>query len=100
MNAKKWTIGIVVSFFFSMLTAGAGLSAGMKWQAFIAVFCAAAVTNLGAYLMKHPVESIIEESESRSKSTAPDGSTRQVDVKVHTETPVASAPLGGLPPQE
>ena len=86
MNSKKWRIGLAVSLFFSLLTAGAGLSAGMKWQAFIAVFCAAAVTNLGAYLMKHPVESIVEESESTSTTTRPDGTVKKTETTSKTTT--------------
>ena len=58
MNAKKWRIGFAVSLLYALLTAGAGLTAGMGWQAFLAVFCASAVTQLSAYLMKHPVEAI------------------------------------------
>lgn len=61
MTWKKWTVGIIVTVIFSLLTAGAGLSQGMSWQAFTAVLCTALLTNLGAYLMKHPVEQVDDE---------------------------------------
>lgn len=100
MNSKKWRIGFVVALVLSLLTAGAGLAAGMQWQAFVAVFCAAAVSNLGAYLMKHPVESIVEETASSTLTTARDGSTRQVDTLTKTTTPVAAAPPEMPPPYD
>lgn len=58
MNMKKWKIGLVVAVVFGLLSGGAGLAAGMSWQAFVAVLCTSLATHLGAYLMKHPVESI------------------------------------------
>lgn len=90
MNSKKWRIGFVVALVLSLLTAGAGLAAGMQWQAFVAVFCAAAVSNLGAYLMKHPVESIVEETASSTLTTARDGSTKQTETSTKTTTPVGT----------
>lgn len=60
LSWKKWVIGLSVAILFGLLTAGAGLVAGMQWQAFVAVLCASLATNLGAYLMKHPVESVEE----------------------------------------
>ena len=61
MNYKKWKIGFSVSIIFGLLTAGAGLAAGMTWQAFVAVLCTSLVTQLAAYLMKHPVEDISDD---------------------------------------
>ena len=61
MNYKKWKIGFTVSIIFGLLTAGAGLAAGMTWQAFVAVLCTSLVTQLAAYLMKHPVEDISDD---------------------------------------
>ena len=58
MNLKKWKIGLTVACLLGGLTAGAGLVAGMQWQAFVAVLCTSLATHLGAYLMKHPIESI------------------------------------------
>jgi hypothetical protein len=66
MTWKKWTVGIIVTVVFSLLTAGAGLSQGMSWQAFTAVLCTALLTNLGAYLMKHPVEAVGDEEGEHS----------------------------------
>jgi len=42
----------------SALVAGAGLADGMTWHQFVAVFSAAALTHMGAFLKDHPVESI------------------------------------------
>jgi flagellar motor component MotA len=58
MKLKKWKIGLIVAVVFGLLTAGSGLVAGMQWQAFVAVLCTSLVTQLAAYLMKHPVEEI------------------------------------------
>lgn len=58
MNKKKWTVGIIVAVTFGLLSAGAGVAVGMTWQAFVAVLCTSLGTHLGAYLMKHPVDSV------------------------------------------
>lgn len=58
MKMRKWKIGFRVALLTGFLTAGAGLVAGISWQAFVAVLCMALLTNLGSYLMKHPVETI------------------------------------------
>lgn len=58
INWKAWRLGLAVSLLLSLLVAGAGLTEGMSWRAFTAVFCAAAVTHLGAFLYRHPVEEI------------------------------------------
>lgn len=58
MSWRRWKIGLVVTVILSLLVAGAGLTVGMKWQAFVAVFCAACVTHFGSFLKDHPVESI------------------------------------------
>ncbi len=58
MNKRKWIIGFVIAVVFGFLSAGAGLVGDMGWKSFIAVLCASLGTNLTAYLMKHPIESI------------------------------------------
>lgn len=55
---RRWKLGCWVSLGLSLFVAGAGLVAGMRWQAFVAVFCAACVTHWGAWVQQHPVESI------------------------------------------
>lgn len=62
MNWKKWKIGLVVAVILGLLSAGAGLAAGMHWQAFIAVLCTSLTTHLLAFLKEHPVESVKEET--------------------------------------
>lgn len=57
---KKWKIGLTLSIVFGLLSGCAGLAVGMSWQAFLAVVCTSLVTNMGAYLMKHPVENIAD----------------------------------------
>ena len=54
----KWKVGLAISVAGSALVAGAGLTAGMNWRAFLAVFCTACLTHCGAFLKKHPVEEI------------------------------------------
>lgn len=58
MNKRKWTIGLIIAAVFGLLNAGIGLVGDMGWKSFIAVLCTSLATNLSAYLMKHPVESI------------------------------------------
>jgi hypothetical protein len=58
MNAKKWKIGFGIAVLFGFLSAGSGLVGDMGWKSFVAVLCTSLVTNLGAYLMKHPIETI------------------------------------------
>ena len=58
MSWKKWKIGVVVALVMSAFGAGAGLVAGMKLQAFVAVFCANCITHFAAFLKDHPIESI------------------------------------------
>lgn len=67
MQFNKWVIGIGVATLFSLLTAAAGLSQTMNWKAFVAVFSTAMITNLGAYLMKHPLDSVEIESVKTTK---------------------------------
>lgn len=55
---RKWKLGIVVSIVLSLLVAGSGLAAGIKWQAFVAVLCTALLTHVGAFLKDHPVDAI------------------------------------------
>lgn len=55
---KKWKLGLIVAIVCGILTAGAGVAAGMKWQAFIAVLCTALLTNLGNFLVNHPIDDI------------------------------------------
>jgi hypothetical protein len=58
VNKKKWKVGLIVAVTFGLLSAGAGVAVGMNWQAFVAVLCTSLATHLGAYLMKHPLESV------------------------------------------
>jgi len=58
MNWRAWKLGLVISLGLSALVAGAGLADGMTWHQFVAVFSAAALTHMGAFLKDHPVESI------------------------------------------
>jgi hypothetical protein len=59
VNWKKWKIGLVIAFFCSLLTAGAGLvDPEMGWRGFVAVFCTSCLTNLVNYLAKHPLENV------------------------------------------
>lgn len=67
-NWKKWKVGCVVSLFMSLLVAGAGYEAGMSLQAFLVVFCAAAVTHFGAFLHEHPVDQIDFNEQEHSKN--------------------------------
>lgn len=67
MSWRKWKLGVAVALFLSLLVAGSGLAAGMKWQAFIAVLCSAAVTHFGAFLKDHSVDSISFNTETITK---------------------------------
>jgi len=67
MNSKKWKIGFRIATLFGLLSAGAGLVGDMGWKSFVAVLCAALITNLGSYLMKHPIESIKDEDEPTNR---------------------------------
>lgn len=58
MKWKKWLIGAVSSFVLSVFVALAGVAAGVTWQQFLSILGAALVTHFGAYLQKHPPESI------------------------------------------
>lgn len=58
MSWRRWRLGVVVTVVLSLIVAGAGLSAGMKWQAFLAVFCTALLTHFGSFLKDHPLEQI------------------------------------------
>ncbi len=58
MTWKKWKIGLWIAIAFGLFNAGAGLVGDMGWKSFVAVLCASWMSNLGAYLMKHPVEDV------------------------------------------
>lgn len=60
ITMRKWRLGFAIATLFGFLTAGAGLFGDMGWRSFIAVLCTALLTNLGSYLMKHPVEEITD----------------------------------------
>lgn len=55
---RKWRLGLVVAIACGLLSAGAGVMAGMKWQAFIAVLSTSLLTHLVTYLKDHPIENI------------------------------------------
>lgn len=67
MKLKKWLLGAIAALFLSLLVAGAGLAAGVTWQAFVAVFCAACVTHFGAWLKEHPIDKIEFDTERFEK---------------------------------
>lgn len=96
MKWKLWRLGALVSIVLSLLVAGAGLAAGVTWQAFVATFCAACLTHFGSYLMKHPVDQIQFDTETFVKtSTITDPKTGAVATEKHTEqkqTPVVVEP--------
>lgn len=58
MSWKRWKLGAAMAIFMSLLVAGSGLAAGMKWQAFVAVFCMACATHFGAFLKDHPPDAV------------------------------------------
>jgi hypothetical protein len=64
---RRWKLGIAVALALSFFVAGAGLTQGMKWQAFVAVLCAACVTHFGSFLKDHPVEQITYDTETKTK---------------------------------
>ena len=55
---KKWRVGLLLTIFLGILSGCAGLAAGMKWQAFLAVVATSLVTHIGAYLSKSPLEDV------------------------------------------
>lgn len=61
---RKWRAGLFIAIGLALTTAGAGLMAGMKWQAFVAVFCTAVPGFVGTYLKNHPIEDIDETKSS------------------------------------
>lgn len=58
MKWKRWKLGIAVSVVLSLAVGGAGVVEGASWRTFVAVFCAALVTHLGAFLKDHPVDCV------------------------------------------
>ncbi len=58
MSWRRWKLGVAVSVMLSLIVAGAGVAAGMKWQAFVSVLCAALLTHFGSFLKDHPFEDI------------------------------------------
>lgn len=58
MTWKKWRVGLWLAILLGFLSAGAGLLAGMAWQAFVAVLCTSLLTHITAYLMKSPIEQV------------------------------------------
>lgn len=71
MKKKKWTIGFAIAVLFGLLSAGAGVAAGMGWHAFVAVLSTSLATHLGAYLMKHPVEDVEFDTDQMTKPPEP-----------------------------
>jgi hypothetical protein len=63
MSWKLWRLGALVAIFLSLCVALAGLAAGMKWPAFLAVLGASLLSHFGAYIKDHPVDSVRFESE-------------------------------------
>lgn len=67
MNWKKWKIGLMIAVVCGLLNAGAGLVAGMSWQAFIAVVCTSLLTNGLTFLKDHPLESVVDDPPAKDK---------------------------------
>lgn len=63
---RQWKLGFFVALLLSLFVALAGLTAGMHWQAFLAVFGAAGVTHFGAFLTQHPPEQVSFDTELRT----------------------------------
>lgn len=72
MNWKKWKIGLVIAILCGVFSAGAGLVAGMQWQAFVAVLCASLLTHLLTFLKNHPIENI-EDTQHLKRAGKPGG---------------------------
>jgi uncharacterized membrane protein YeiH len=70
MSWRRWKLGVLVSVVLSLFVAGAGLAAGMKWQAFISVLCTALVTHFGSFLKDHPIEQITWDTDQITKGTS------------------------------
>lgn len=68
MSWRRWKLGAAVAIFFSLLVAGAGLTAGISWRAFAAIFCAACVTHFGTFLKDHPTDQITFDTEITKKT--------------------------------
>lgn len=64
---KQWRVGLLIAVLLSLCVAGAGLSAGMGWKPFVAVFCSACLTNLGAYLKQHPIDQVEDDTTKPAK---------------------------------
>jgi len=62
MAWRKWKLGLLISAAAALLSAGAGLTAGMGWRPFIAVFCVSTLTHCGAYLKNHPIETVEDQN--------------------------------------
>jgi hypothetical protein len=58
MSWRRWKLGVLVSIVLSLIVAGAGVAAGIHWQAFVSVLCAALLTHFGSFLQQNPVEKI------------------------------------------
>jgi hypothetical protein len=65
---RKWKLGFAVSSFMALIVAGAGLVSGMQMRSFIAVLCAALLTNLGSFLKDHPVDDVSFDDDQKTNS--------------------------------
>lgn len=97
MNFKRWKLGICVSIALSVLVAGSGLAAGMKWQAFVSVLCTALLTHLGAFLTQNPVEKITFDTATITKTTVTPDSSQTVTLE--TRIPSAIQPVDATQPK-
>jgi len=68
MKWRNWKIGALVSLVLSVFVAGAGLTAGMSWRQFLAVFCSAALTHFGAFIYQNPPEKISFDTTQTTKT--------------------------------
>jgi hypothetical protein len=76
MSWKLWRLGAMLAIFLSLCVALAGLAAGMKWPAFLAVLGASLVSHFGAYIKDHPVDSVTFETTTTVKTTVPNSNEK------------------------
>jgi len=63
MNFKKWKLGLWIATAFALFSGiGTLVDPGAGWRAFVGAFAAGLITNWAAYLMKHPIEEIKDDT--------------------------------------
>lgn len=81
MSWRSWKLGILVALAMSLFVALAGLTAGMKWQAFLAVFGAGCLTHFGTFLKDHPVDQITFDTSASARASNPQVEKPQQETK-------------------